>query len=283
MVGFARDLAQDVLRWLRRQGNRAGTDRAWTALARRREQNQSPRADQRPRDTRLRAPCGMDRGRHAMSTDDLRARMRAVFSARLPKNEKPVLRCYSVDFAAKNGVTDASSCNTAFPNENKAITPAHRFATNKEGLRENTLCSVCGAGGDLWHVGDALVHQECAKFLPKPEPAEPTAAYRATSIRPDGLGCKVEIIGLPRAQRYRKTFAALQVKPPALIDIARWRQCVEDGKHFLAKWGEQAEALGWISADLFGLAPVPAKPHPSYRRLSRYDETGLCWLLQGRP
>jgi hypothetical protein len=73
-----------------------------------------------------------------MSTDDLRARMRAVFSARLPKNEKPVLRCYSIDFAAKNGVTDASSCNTAFPNENKAITPAHRFATTKEGLRENT-------------------------------------------------------------------------------------------------------------------------------------------------
>src|SRR5262249_44217882 len=23
--------------------------------------------------------------------------------------------------------------------------------------------------------------------------------------------------------------------------------------------------------------------HPSYRRLSRYDETGLIWLLQGRP
>ena len=27
----------------------------------------------------------------------------------------------------------------------------------------------------------------------------------------------------------------------------------------------------------------PAKPHPSYSRLSRYDETGLIWLLQGRP
>jgi hypothetical protein len=27
----------------------------------------------------------------------------------------------------------------------------------------------------------------------------------------------------------------------------------------------------------------PDRPHPSYRRLSRYDETGLCWLLQGRP
>jgi hypothetical protein len=41
--------------------------------------------------------------------------------------------------------------------------------------------------------------------------------------------------------------------------------------------------LGWSSADLFGLAAVPEKPHPSYSRLSRYDATGLCWLLEGRP
>jgi len=218
-----------------------------------------------------------------MRTDDLRARMRAVFSARLPKNEKPVLRCYSVDFAAKNGVTDASSCNTAFPNENKAITPTHRFATKKEGLRENTLCSVCGAGANLWHLGDALIHQECAKFLPRPEPAEPSAAYLGVTAEPDGTGCRVEIVELPQAQRYRKVFAGLQVRPPALVDVARWRQCVEDGKHFLAKWGEQAEALGWTSADLFGLRIPPEQPHPSYRRLSRYDCTGLVWLLEGRP
>jgi hypothetical protein len=34
---------------------------------------------------------------------------------------------------------------------------------------------------------------------------------------------------------------------------------------------------------LFGLHTPPERPHPSYRRLSRYDETGLVWLLQGRP
>jgi hypothetical protein len=33
---------------------------------------------------------------------------------------------------------------------------------------------------------------------------------------------------------------------------------------------------------LFGLHTPPANPHPSYRRLSRYDETGLIWLLKGR-
>jgi hypothetical protein len=34
---------------------------------------------------------------------------------------------------------------------------------------------------------------------------------------------------------------------------------------------------------LFWLHTPPAKPHPSYSRLSRYDATGLIWLLQGRP
>src|SRR6266540_135677 len=42
------------------------------------------------------------------------------------------------------------------------------------------------------------------------------------------------------------------------------------------------QALGWAARDLFGLMPVPNNPHPSFSRLSRYDETGLLWLLQGR-
>jgi hypothetical protein len=34
--------------------------------------------------------------------------------------------------------------------------------------------------------------------------------------------------------------------------------------------------------DLFGLQTPPEKPRPNYSRLSRYDEIGLIWLLQGR-
>jgi hypothetical protein len=62
----------------------------------------------------------------------------------------------------------------------------------------------------------------------------------------------------------------------------RWKRAIEDGREFLATWGKQAEALGWTSADLFGLHTPPENPHPSYDRLSRYDYIGLCWLLQGR-
>jgi hypothetical protein len=101
--------------------------------------------------------------------------------------------------------------------------------------------------------------------------------------RQNPVGCRVEIVVLPQAARYRKVFAHLQLKPPALVPIGRWRRAVEDGKRFLAKWGEQAQALGWSSADLFGLHEIPAKPHPSDNRLSRYDCMGLIWLLEGRP
>jgi hypothetical protein len=45
----------------------------------------------------------------------------------------------------------------------------------------------------------------------------------------------------------------------------------------------RARALGWTARELFGLHATPARPHPNYRRLSRYDETGLIWPLGGRP
>jgi hypothetical protein len=45
----------------------------------------------------------------------------------------------------------------------------------------------------------------------------------------------------------------------------------------------RTRALGWTARELFGPHALPARSHPNYRRLSRYDETGLIWLLRGRP
>jgi hypothetical protein len=81
---------------------------------------------------------------------------------------------------------------------------------------------------------------------------------------------------------YSQTIAALESRCPNLVPVDRWRLAVADGCCFLARWGEQAEALGWTAKDLFGLHKPPESPHPSYGRLSRYNETGLVWLLQGR-
>jgi len=89
--------------------------------------------------------------------------------------------------------------------------------------------------------------------------------------------------GFGRISRFGRSFGELERRCPNLIDYADWQQAIESGRRFLAQWGEQAECLGWTSRDLFGLAPVPDKPKANYHRLSRYDLTGLIWLLRGDP
>jgi hypothetical protein len=81
---------------------------------------------------------------------------------------------------------------------------------------------------------------------------------------------------------YASALAVLRAERPACIDAADWQQAIEDGHCFVTQWGKQAEALGWVPAELFGLDTPPKKPAANYRPLSRYDKTGLIWLLRGR-
>jgi hypothetical protein len=82
--------------------------------------------------------------------------------------------------------------------------------------------------------------------------------------------------------RFDSIFPALQSCCPGHVPVARWQLAVDDGRAFLTRWGDQAEALGWTARDLFGLIAVPEHAKPSFNRLSRYDEIGLIWLLCGR-
>jgi hypothetical protein len=81
---------------------------------------------------------------------------------------------------------------------------------------------------------------------------------------------------------YADALDQLESRCPEYIDPERWQQCIRDAERFLAAWGDKAFALGWSADDLFGLHSPPAKPRPVYSRLTRYDATGLCWLLEGR-
>jgi len=81
---------------------------------------------------------------------------------------------------------------------------------------------------------------------------------------------------------YSQSLAVLRAECPAYVDAADWQQAIKDGHRFVTQWGKQAEALGWAPADLFGLHIPPENTAPNYRRLSRYDKTGLIWLVQGR-
>jgi len=145
------------------------------------------------------------------------------------------------------------------------------------------LIAVGKAGATLRVEGDSLVATNSGRLAPELKTAIRENKPQIITALAKPI-CRVTIVEIPATGlRYRRTFAHLQLKSPAYIPEDRWRQAIEDARAFLHQWGEQAQALGWTSADLFGLHTPPTKPHPSYRRLSRYDATGLIWLLQGRP
>jgi hypothetical protein len=162
-------------------------------------------------------------------------------------------------------------------NKRKTFASFATFAGGGQNFEAQAEAEKAKAGTPEIQSASVKVAQVAKVGAPEAVCAVSTAVYQAAS--PD---CSVTVIELPTAQSYHKTFAALHTKRPVMVDVDRWRQCVEDGRAFLAKWGEQAEALGWTSANLFGLHTPPEQPHPSYRRLSRYDATGLVWLLDGR-
>jgi hypothetical protein len=105
-----------------------------------------------------------------------------------------------------------------------------------------------------------------------PKPAQPEAATNSPNSH----------FASSQGLSYQDVLAVLESRCPDYVDADRWHQAIADGKRFLAVWGDRALILGWTNRDLFGLHTPPAKPHPSYRRLSRYDQNGLAWLLDGR-
>src|SRR5262249_17000380 len=82
---------------------------------------------------------------------------------------------------------------------------------------------------------------------------------------------------------YASALAALRATCPVYVPADRWRQAIADPELFMFEWGGQAQAFGWTARELFGLHMPPERPAASYSGLSRYDETGLIWLLRGRP
>lgn len=114
------------------------------------------------------------------------------------------------------------------------------------------------------------------------EPTKPTKPGFVSFVSDRSRGFS-ETQGLEGRRPYARLLAALQSKCPELIDPERWQQAIRDAESFLATWGDQAHVLGWTGRELFGLHPVPERPVAAYRRLARYDETGMIWLLRGRP
>src|SRR5215210_7273277 len=73
---------------------------------------------------------------------------------------------------------------------------------------------------------------------------------------------------------YQKAMVAIEAACPNGVPVERWQRAVSDACTFLARWGVDAERLGWTADDLFGLHPTAP--------LSRMDHIGLVWLMNGQ-
>ena len=127
--------------------------------------------------------------------------------------------------------------------------------------------------------GDRL--EERASILEFDE-ALPNADAEAIAHRELAVGIH-ETAQAERPNSYAPALAALSAKCPDYVPGNRWHQAIADATAFTSKWGALAQAFGWTAHELFGLHTPPETPAPNYSRLSRYDETGLVWLLRGRP
>jgi hypothetical protein len=110
-----------------------------------------------------------------------------------------------------------------------------------------------------------------------------TAPHVPTPLQPvDATNSPNSQFACSQRPSYQHVLAVLECRCPDHVDVERWHRAVADGKRFVGLWAEQASNLNWTNRDLFGLHKPPEQPHPSYRRLSRYDCVGLVWLLDGR-
>ena len=134
--------------------------------------------------------------------------------------------------------------------------------------------------GDLIPLNPLIPHPEHSGDIKNEDEISRTEKEKANKGSHETCG-KSGISG-KRGGGFARVLDALERRCPGYVEAERWQECVEDARRFLATWGDKAEALGWTAGELFGLHKPPANPHPSYSRLSRYDCTGLVWLLQGR-
>ncbi len=139
--------------------------------------------------------------------------------------------------------------------------------------KRETDAKILSRGTDSSGTDNIVVNQSDDPFVPLSQPLG------------DGTSGQTEISGteLGTSGPYGDVFGALCDKCPEHVEPARWQEAVEDGRQFLASWGAQAHTLGWTARDLFGLHMPPERPAANYSRLSRYDETGVVWLLRGHP
>ena len=134
-----------------------------------------------------------------------------------------------------------------------------------------------------------------ATLLHLDTPASPNVADVATvaaKAKPHSVAVVATVAGISEHKNEVEERAALIEYGPAVprawaegfarLDCAtpvggfredRWRRLIDDGGVFLDQWGNEAAALGWNVADVFGVDPTVPD--------ARFDRMGLLPLIAG--
>ena len=115
--------------------------------------------------------------------------------------------------------------------------------------------------GALFHAltGDTVdtVDTVAARTAPAAQSVKTVQSVHCRSWRKeDGAELQTHRAGQrfePSSAPFAEALAALERACPDYVEANRWWQAIEDGRRFLARWGDQAVALGWTAEDLFGL------------------------------
>lgn len=126
---------------------------------------------------------------------------------------------------------------------------------------------------DTLHRGQPVVHPGTTGTSCT---SQPTTSYPHTDSQIDAFEERAAIIeyeaSVPRGWAEGLARLDQTVRPPE-IDAEAWRQLIDDGGHFLDKWGGKADRLGWSAVDVFGVRSV--QPHAGY------EAAGLAHLIRG--
>ena len=122
----------------------------------------------------------------------------------------------------------------------------------------------------------------CSLVMPS-DSSPPTISPSQRSPQRSMPTVRTCILAIASAQASFTSLAKYGDDTLRLLAAALTTPALSDAEIFLSLWGSQAGALGWTARELFGLHPIPERSASNFRRLARYDSTGLIWLLRGRP
>jgi hypothetical protein len=170
----------------------------------------------------------------------------------------PLFRSLAVEQRNKHGL--------AWNNERNTIGTGGLKALAQEVLRRNSHRNVGGKSiGESCSTTGSPLEQ---KSTPVPGPMRALKADEDVPV--DQLALIENGAGMPR--EWVEGCARFGVATrPAAIPPTRWAELFNASMSFLDRWGLQAAALGWKTADIFGCHPEAP--------LARHDMQGLVFLI----